>query len=52
MGKFLALLAILPITPSIAAITVFAQSIVNKRGIESIPIPHHVERVLKASRIE
>ena len=42
MGKIIALLAFLPITPSIAVLTVFAQS---------VPIPYHVERVLKASQI-
>tara|TARA_B100001029_G_scaffold163380_1_gene153445 strand:+ start:27 stop:203 length:177 start_codon:yes stop_codon:yes gene_type:complete len=51
IGKLIALLAFLPITPSIAALTVFAQSVVNKRGTESVSIPHHVEGVLKASRI-
>ena len=51
MGKFIALLAFLPITPSIAALTVFTQSVVNKSSTESISIPYHVERVLKASRI-
>tara|TARA_B100001029_G_C14700315_1_gene254509 strand:- start:19 stop:195 length:177 start_codon:yes stop_codon:yes gene_type:complete len=50
MGKLIALLAFLPITPSIAALTVFAQSVVNKRDTESVSIPYHVERVLKASR--
>ena len=50
MGKIIALLAFLPITPSIAALTVFAQSVVNKRDTESVSIPYHVERVLKASR--
>ena len=50
MGKFIALLAFLPITPSIAALTVFTQSVVNKSSTESIPLCH-VERVLKASRI-
>tara|TARA_B100000965_G_scaffold305931_1_gene264864 strand:+ start:148 stop:300 length:153 start_codon:yes stop_codon:yes gene_type:complete len=43
IGKLIALLAFLPITPSIAALTVFAQSVVNKRGTESVSIPHHVE---------
>ena len=51
MGKFIALLAFLPITPSIAALTVFTQSVVNKNSTEAISIPYHVERVLKASRI-
>ena len=51
VGKFIALLAFLPITPSIAALTVFAQSVVNKRGTESVPSPYHVERVSKASLI-
>ena len=51
IGKFIALLAFLPKTPSIAALTVFTQSIVNKSSTESISIPYHVERVLKARRI-
>ena len=51
MGKFIAVVALLPITPSIAALTVFTQSVVNKSSTEVISIPYHVERVLKASRI-
>ena len=50
MGKFIALLAFLPITPSIAALTVFTQSVVNKSSTESISIPYYVKRVLKVSR--
>ena len=51
MGKFIAIVAFLPITPSIAALTVLTQSVVKKSSTESIPTPCHVERVLKASRI-
>ena len=41
MGKFIELLAFLPITPSIAALTVFTQSVVNKSSTESISIPYY-----------
>ena len=43
MGKFIALITFLPITPSIAALTVFTQSVVNQSSTESISIPYYVE---------
>ena len=50
MGKLIALLTFLPITPSIAALIVFTQSVVNKRDTESVSIPYYVERVFEGSR--
>ena len=49
-GKIIALLAFLPITPSLAAFSIFAQSVVDKRSAESVHTPYHVERVFEASR--
>ena len=40
----------LPITPSIAAITVFTQSVLNDRGPEVSTISHHAKRVIDATR--
>ena len=51
-GTFLALLMFLPITPSIAAITVFTQSVLNNRSSEVTSIPHHEQRVIDATRYE
>ena len=49
-GKFIALLMFLPITPSIAAITVFTQSVLNDRSTEVTSISHHAKRVIDATR--
>jgi len=46
----LALFVFLPITPSIAAITVFTQSVLNDRGPEVSTISHHAKRVIDATR--
>ena len=40
----------LPITPSIAAITVFTQSVLNDRSTEVTSISHHEQRVIDATR--
>ena len=45
-----ALFMFLPITPSIAAITVFTQSVLNNRSTELTPISYHTKRVIDASR--
>ena len=49
-STLLALFMFLPITPSIAAFTVFAQSILNERSTEVISISHDAKRVNDASR--
>ncbi len=41
----------LPITPTIAAITVFTQSVLNDRSTEVTYISHHAKRVVDATRI-
>ena len=46
----LALLVFLPITPSIAAITIFTHSLLNDRNNEITSISHHTKRVIDASR--
>ena len=46
----LALFMFLPITPSIAAITVFTQSVLNDRSTEVSSIYHHAKRVIDATR--
>ncbi len=40
----------LPITPSIAAITVLTQSLLNDRSNEVLSISHHVKLVINATR--
>ena len=45
-----ALFMFLPLTPSIAAITVFTQSVLNDRSIEVTSISHHAKRVIDATR--
>ena len=49
-SSVLALLMSLPITPSIAAITVFIQSVLNDRSTEVTSISHHEQRVIDATR--
>ena len=49
-STLLALFMFLPITPSIAAITVFTQSVLNDRGNDVSPISYHTKRVIDASR--
>ena len=45
-----ALLVFFPITPSIAAITVFTQSVLNDRSTEVPSISYHEQRVIDATR--
>ena len=49
-STLLALFMFLPITPSIAAITVFAQSVLNNRSTEVTSISYHAKRVIDATR--
>ena len=49
-SSVLALFMFLPITPSIAAITVFTQSFLNDRSTEVTSISHHEQRVIDATR--
>ena len=49
-SSVLALFMFLPITPSIAAITVFTQSVLNDRSTEASFISHHAKRVVDATR--
>jgi len=51
-SSVLALLMFLPITPSIAAITLFTQSVLNNRSSEVTSISHHEQRVIDATRYE
>ena len=48
--SLLAMFMFLPITPSIAAITVFTQSVLNDRRTEVTSISHHEQRVIDATR--
>ena len=49
-SSVLALFVFLPITPSIAAITVFTQSVLNDRNTEVMSISHNEQRVIDATR--
>ena len=49
-SSVLALIMYLPITQSIAAITVFTQSVLNNRSSEVTSISHHEQRVIDANR--
>ena len=49
-STLLALFMFLPITPSIAAITVFTQSLLKDRSTEITIISHHTKRVIDATR--
>ncbi len=49
-SSVLALVMFLPITPSIAAITVFTQSVLSDRSSEVTSISHHEQRVFDATR--
>ena len=49
-STLLALFMFLPITPSIAAITVFTKSVLNDRSTEVTSISHHAKRVIDATR--
>ena len=49
-SSVLALFMFLPITPSIAAITVFTKSVLNERRTELTSISYHEQRVIDATR--
>ena len=49
-SSVLALFMFLPITPSIAAITVFTQTILNDSITEVTSISHHEKPVIDATR--
>ena len=49
-STLLTLFMFLPITPSIAAITVFTQSVLNDRSTDVTSISHHAKRVIDATR--
>ena len=49
-NTLLALFMFLPITPSIAAITVFTQSVLNEKNTEVSIISHHTKRVIDATK--
>ena len=49
-STLLALFMFLPITPSIAAITVFTQSLFNDRSTEVTSISHHAKPLIDATR--
>ena len=49
-SRVLALFMFLPITPSIAAISVFTQSLLNERTSDVTSISHHEKRVIDAIR--
>lgn len=48
-SSVMALFIFLPITPSIAAITVFTQSVLNDRSTEVTSISHHEQLVIDAT---
>ena len=48
-SSVLALFMFLPITPSIAAITVFTQSVLNDRSTEVTSISYHEQLVIDAT---
>ena len=49
-SSVMALFMFLPITPSIAAITVFTQSVLSERSSEVTSISHHELQVIDATR--
>ena len=49
-SSVLALFMFLPITPSIAAITIFTQSVLNDRRTEVTSISHHEQRLIETTR--
>ena len=49
-SSVLALFIFLPITPIIAAITVFSQSLLNDRSTDVISISHHEKFVIDATK--
>jgi len=49
-STLLALFMFLPITPSIAAFTVFTQSVLIESSTEASSISHHAKRVIDGTR--
>tara|TARA_B100000579_G_C22311815_1_gene611935 strand:- start:249 stop:425 length:177 start_codon:yes stop_codon:yes gene_type:complete len=49
-STLLALLMFLPITPSIAAITVLTHSVLSDRSTDVTSIFHHAKRVIDSTR--
>ncbi len=49
-SSLLALFMFLPITPGIAAITVFTQSVLNDRGTEAKSFSHNAKHLIVATR--
>ena len=49
-SSVLAMFMFFPCTPSIAAITVFTQSVLNDRSTELTSISHNEQRVIYATR--
>ena len=49
-SSLLGLFVFLPITPSIAAIIVFTQSVLNDRSTNTPSVSHHARRVIEATR--
>tara|TARA_Y100001968_G_C19218556_1_gene648483 strand:+ start:333 stop:509 length:177 start_codon:yes stop_codon:yes gene_type:complete len=49
-GTLLALIMFLPVTPGIAAITVFTKSVLNDRTEDFATISHHSKRIINAAR--
>ena len=49
-SSVLALFMFLPITPSIAAITVFIQSVLNDRSTDVTSISHQAKRVIDSTK--
>ena len=49
-GTLLALFMFLPITPSLAALTVFTQSLLNYKSTEVTSISYHTKRIIDATR--
>ena len=49
-SSLVALLMFLPITPSIAALTVFTQTMLIERNHEVSIVPQHTKRVIDASK--
>tara|TARA_Y100001968_G_scaffold35040_1_gene26886 strand:- start:1065 stop:1241 length:177 start_codon:yes stop_codon:yes gene_type:complete len=49
-SSLLALFIFLPITPSIAAIAIFTQSLLREKSTNVTFISHHAQRVIDAAR--
>ena len=49
-STLLALIMFLPITPSIAAFTVFTQSVLNDRSSEVTSISNHAKRMIDVAK--